>query len=74
MNNTEPGKPESKDDVPLNPALKKEHDDSYSSADQHGTDPMATVSVQSDEGKAWPWVWAVVTIVCVIVTLYIFIF
>lgn len=74
MNNTHSGKPKSDSkDAPLNPALHKEHDASYSSAD-HGTDPMETVSVKKDEGNWWPWVWASVTAICVIAALYLLIF
>lgn len=62
------------DSAPLNPSLHKEYDASYSSENQHGTDPMETVSVKKDEGSWWPWVWASVTVVCVIAALYLLIF
>ncbi|GAB2800783.1 hypothetical protein GCM10027040_30550 [Halomonas shantousis] len=75
MNTTPPDKSsdETTNDVPLNPALKKRHDELYG-PDQRGTDPMKTVSVQKDEGKAWPTIWAVVAIVCVLVTIMLLIF
>lgn len=56
------------DGARLNPALKQEHDSSYG-PDQNGTDPMETVSVKKDEGRAWPLIWAVVTIACVIIAI-----
>lgn len=60
--------PHSADGAPLNPALKKVHDETYG-PDQSGTDPMASVSVQKDEGTAWPMIWAVTTIVCVVIAI-----
>jgi hypothetical protein len=56
------------DDAPLNPALKQGHDPSYG-PDQSGADPMDSVSVKKDEGKAWPMIWAVTTIVCVLIAI-----
>lgn len=60
--------PHSADDAPLNPALKKAHDETYG-PDHRGTDPMDSVSVQKDEGTAWPMIWAVTTIVCVVIAI-----
>lgn len=58
--------PRSGDQAPLNPALKQVHDATY--GPQHsGTDPMSTVSIQKEEGAAWPMIWAVVTIACVLI-------
>ena len=71
MNATKTGRTGS-DDAPLNPSLKKEVDKSYSKEDQHGTDPMSTISVKKDEGTWWPWIWAGAGIICVIVTLILF--
>lgn len=69
MNERQPTeRPQTTDDAPLNPALKPERDATYG-PDQQGTDPMASVSVQKDEGRAWPMIWAVVTIVCVIIAI-----
>jgi len=62
--------PQAPDDAPLNPALKQVYDSSYGPG-QNGTDPMDThtVSVQKDEGSAWPMIWAVTTIVCDIIAM-----
>lgn len=69
MNAKRPDRPpHSADDAPLNPALKKVHDETYG-PDHSGTDPMASVSVQKDEGTAWPMIWAVTTIVCVVIAI-----
>jgi len=59
--------------APLNPALKREIDKTYTT-DQDGSDPMETVSVQKDEGKAWPMIWAIVTIASILIALAIFLF
>ncbi len=59
--------------APLNPALKQGVDKTYT-PDQDGSDPMKTVSVQKDEGRAWPMVWAIVTIVSILIALAIFLF
>ncbi|WP_157505392.1 hypothetical protein [Geminicoccus roseus] len=61
------------DGAPLNPALKEAKDSTYG-ADQQGTDPMDTVSVQKDEGTAWPMIWAVTVIACVIITILLLVF
>lgn len=69
MSTTPPIRPSgATDDAPLNPALKKVHDDSYG-PDQEGTDPMDTVSVKKDEGAAWPMIWLIVTIVCILIAI-----
>ncbi len=60
-------------DAPLNPALNKEVDKTFT-PDQDGSDPLETISVKKDEGAAWPLIWAIVTIACVIIALVIFIF
>jgi len=74
MSTTPPVRPvNAADDAPLNPALKRGVDDTYG-ADQQGTDPMDTVSVQKDEGTAWPMIWAVTTIVCVIIAVALIFF
>lgn len=74
MSTTPPAKPpQDTDSAPLNPALKQAHDDTYG-RDQSGTDPMDSVSVQKEEGTAWPMIWAVTTIVCVIIAVMLLIF
>lgn len=35
---------------------------------------MSSVSVQKDEGTAWPMIWAVTVIVCVVITIVLFVF
>ena len=75
MNTTPPVDPsdDTMNDAPLNPALKKRHDELYG-PDQRGTDPMKTVSVQKDEGKVWPAIWAVVTILCLVIAVALIFF
>lgn len=55
--------------TPLNPALRKVHDDSY--GEEHtGTDPMETVSKRrGGDGGPWPLIWAAVVILCVVATI-----
>lgn len=75
MNTTPPDRApqDADDDTPLNPHLKRAQDDTYG-PDQSGTDPMESVSVQKDEGKAWPIIWAAVTIFCLIVAALLLLF
>ena len=61
------------DAAPLNPALRSGVDTTYG-ADHQGTDPMHTVSVQKDEGTAWPMIWAITVIVCIIITIALLVF
>lgn len=69
MDKAAPAKPpHGSDNATLNPALKQVHDATYG-PDQSGTNPMDKVSVQKEEGAAWPMIWAVVTIACVIITI-----
>lgn len=72
-NVTPPPESRTPDDAPLNPALKRVHDGTYSQ-DHEGTDPMATVSVKKDEGRYWPAIWAIATIICVIVAIILIVF
>lgn len=53
--------------VPLNPALKKEHDRTYG-ADHTASDPMSTVSVEGTEGRQWPIIWAIVFVLGIAAT------
>ncbi len=71
MSTVPPASPQ--DDAPLNPAMKKVHDDTYG-PDHEGTDPMDSVSVQKEEGLWWPAIWAVTTIVGVIIALILIFF
>lgn len=54
----------------LNPELHREVDRGYSEAD-HGSDPMAKVSVKRRGPEVWPVIWAVVTILLVLLTLWL---
>lgn len=73
MNNPSTKPPREASEAPLNPALTKEVDKTFT-PDQDGSDPLETISVKKDEGAAWPLIWAIVTIACVIIALVIFIF
>lgn len=73
MNTPPPVKSPRTTDDPLNPALKQVHDSTYG-PDQRGTDPMDSVSVTKDEGRAWPMIWAVTTIVSIIIAVVLLVF
>ena len=54
----------------LNPALKKRIEETPDTS-RSSAAPVATASVQREEGKAWPMIWLVVTIVCVLIAIYL---
>jgi hypothetical protein len=54
----------------LNPALKKRTDETHDTS-RSSPSPVATASVQRQEGKAWPMIWLLVTIVCVLIAIYL---
>jgi hypothetical protein len=54
----------------LNPALKKRIEETHDTS-KSSLAPVATASVQREEGKAWPMIWLVVTIVCVLIAIYL---
>jgi hypothetical protein len=54
----------------LNPALKKRTEETHDTS-KSSLAPVATASVQREEGKAWPMIWLVVTIVCVLIAIYL---
>ena len=53
----------------LNPDLKRSVDRTYSDS-QHGSDPMATVSVKRTGPAVWPIIWAVVVIAMVLLAFW----
>ena len=53
----------------LNPDMRRAVDTDFTD-DQHGSEPMDTVSVKPRGPEVWPWVWAVVTIVLVLMTIW----
>lgn len=55
----------------LNPDLKRSVDESYTDS-QHGSDPMASVSVKKSGPAVWPVIWAVVVIAMLILTVWFF--
>lgn len=54
----------------LNPGLQREVDRDYAES-QHGSEPMATISVKKNRTDVWPVIWAVVTIGLVLLTLWL---
>ncbi len=54
----------------INPALRRGVDTEFTD-DQHGSEPMETVSVKHRGPEVWPIIWAVVTIVLVLITLWL---
>jgi hypothetical protein len=54
----------------LNPALKKRTEETHDTS-KSSLAPVATASVQREEGRAWPMIWLIVTIVCVLIAIYI---
>ena len=61
---TEPNKP-SREDAPLNPALKQQTDRTYDT-EVSTPAPIDTASASEGEGEGWPWIWLVVTVVCIV--------
>ena len=62
--------PRSRQGVELNPALKKRTDETHDTS-KSSLAPVATASVQREEGKAWPMIWLGVTIACVLIAIYL---
>lgn len=65
-----------KDELPergLNPALKSGNETSHDNRVSSEA-PIATASVQREEGRAWPFVWAVVAVVSALLLLWLLIF
>ena len=56
----------------LNPNLRPAVDRAYSES-QHGSDPMATISVKKSGPAVWPIIWAIVTIGLILMTIWILI-
>ncbi|WP_041373108.1 hypothetical protein [Phenylobacterium zucineum] len=54
----------------LNPDLRRTRDESFSDA-QHGSEPMASVSVKGGRPAVWPVIWAVVTIGLILLTIWL---
>ena len=54
----------------LNPALKKRTEETHDTS-KSSLAPVATASVQREEGRAWPMIWLIVTIVCVLIAIYL---
>ena len=54
----------------LNPSLRREVDKDFSE-DQHGSEPMRTISQKSTGPAVWPVIWAVATIALVAITLWL---
>jgi hypothetical protein len=54
----------------INPAMRRGVDAAFTD-DQHGSEPMESVSVKHGGPEVWPIVWAVVTIVLVLITLWL---
>jgi hypothetical protein len=57
-------------DSELNPALKRRTEEVYDTQHQSAA-PVATASVQREEGRAWPMIWLIVTLVCVLIAIYL---
>ena len=55
----------------LNPRLNRGVDRDYAES-QHGSEPMATISVKKNGPAVWPVIWAVVTIGLILLTLWLF--
>lgn len=53
----------------INPSLKRGTDSTFTE-DQHGSDPMGTVSVKKRGPEVWPIIWAAVGIVLVLLTVW----
>ena len=55
--------------APLNPDLKKRHDEIYNT--ERSKAPLETTKVhEGAQGEGWPWVWLIVTIVSVALAIY----
>lgn len=57
-------------DPSLNPALKSRTDTTHDTSTS-SPPPADSVSVQREEGRAWPMIWLTVTVVGVILVLYL---
>lgn len=63
----DPPRPEQ--DPSLNPALKSRTDTTHDTSTSSRS-PADSVSVDREEGRAWPMIWLTVTVVCVILAVY----
>lgn len=54
----------------INPALRREVDAQFSE-EQHGSEPMRTVSVKQGGPEVWPLVWAAVAIGLIVLTIWL---
>lgn len=54
----------------INPSLKRAVDTTFSD-DQHGSDPMESVSVKNRGPEVWPIIWAIVAIVLAALTAWL---
>lgn len=54
----------------INPSRRRDIDGAFTE-DQHGSEPMKSVSVKHGGPEVWPIIWAVVTIVLVLITLWL---
>ena len=54
----------------LNPSLRRDVDQEFTE-DQHGSEPMETVSVKKEQLDIWAWVWLGVTVALVLITIWL---
>jgi hypothetical protein len=54
----------------VNPALRRDVDAEFTE-DQHGSEPMETISVKHRGPEVWPIVWAVVAISLILLTIWL---
>ena len=64
-----PGSQEGGTPPGINPDLRRSVDPAYSE-NQHGSDPMATVSVRRQGPAVWPVIWAVVVVAMLVLALW----
>lgn len=53
----------------INPDMRRSVDTDFTD-DQHGSEPMETVSVKHRGPEVWPWIWAAVAIILVLMTIW----
>lgn len=58
-----------REDAPLNPALKADHEGEYDT--ERTAAPLETVSVADHQHSSWPVIWLVVAGLCVALTVYL---
>lgn len=54
----------------INPTMRRDVDAEFTE-DQHGSEPMETVSVKHRGPEVWPIIWAVVVIALVLMTIWL---